>query len=189
MGRIFLLLTLLAAVPLVASRSEYLSIKRKFESIEKKQNKPGARISIPSRELNAYVQTELPLVAPPGIRNPIVELHGNNLATGRALINFLTLRQAKGGNKPNWLLRKMLDGEREVAVTTRVSSSGGTATVFIERVEVSGVPIEGQALDFIIDHYLLPNYPDAKIGKPIKLEYNIDRLKVDTGVAYVFMRK
>ena len=180
---------LLAAAALPASRtSEYQAVTQKFRSIEKAQVKPGARIAIPENELNAYVTTELPKVAPPGVRNPRVDLTGDNIATGRALIDFLKLRSARGKSS-NWLMRKLLDGEREVAVTTRVRSANGTATVFVDRVEVSGMPIEGAALDFLIDNYLRPNYPDAKIGQPFALAYKMDRLEVKRGVAYVHMRR
>src|SRR4051794_9397220 len=77
---------LLAAFTAVGAPSDYNSIKKKFDQIEKQQLKPGARVAISDRELNAYVQTELPKVAPDGIRNPVVVLDGNNVATGRALI-------------------------------------------------------------------------------------------------------
>ena len=184
---LLLLFSLLPVAAIGSRASDYLAIKKKFQTIEKSQAKPGTRISIPARELNAYVQTELPQVAPPGIRNPSVELLGNNTASGRALINFHTLRSARGKSS-NWLMRRLLDGEREVVVTTRVASSGGTATVFIERVEVSGVPIEGGTLDFLIDNYLRPNYPDAKIGEPFKIGYRVDRLEVGRDVAHVVLR-
>ncbi len=187
MKRLFALAIAVTAVSL-ASRTDYLNVKRKFDAIEKYQTKPGSRVPLPSSELNAYVQTELPSVAPDGIRNPTVELQGNNVATGRALINFVTFQSSRG-KTPNWMMRALLDGEHEVAVTARISSGGGQATVYIQRVEISGVPIEGSALDFIIQNYLLPNYPNAKVNKPFDLKYRMDHFEVSPGVAYVVMRK
>ena len=175
--RSFLCLPLLSAAILLGSRSEYLSIKQKFDGIEKQRFRPGTRVAINENELNAYVQAELPKVAPPGVHSPQVRLDGNDTATGRAVVNFLTLRNAQG--KPsNWFMRKLLDGEREVAVTAEIRSANGKATVYPKRVEVSGVPIEGSALDFLISNYLVPNYPDAKIGQPFELKYNMDRIEV-----------
>jgi hypothetical protein len=149
--------------------------------------RPGSRIAISSQELNAYVAAELPKVAPPGVRRPQVFLHGNNVATGKAMIDFVKLRSAQG-KPPGWLLRKLLEGEHEVAVTTRLRSSGGTATVDLEQVEIAGVPISGSALDFLIRNYLQPNYPTAKIGQPFALGYGLDRIEVGRDVAYVVMR-
>ena len=70
------------------------------------------------------LQTELPMVAPTGIRDPQVELLGDNIATGRALIDFVKLRSAQG-KATSWMMRKLLEGEREVAVTTRVRRAEG----------------------------------------------------------------
>jgi hypothetical protein len=181
-------LVLLAAGSVAATRTDYVNIKRKFKEIEAKQAKPGSRVPISSQEINAYVENELPLVAPKGIRRPHVDLHGNNTATGSALINFVQLRSAQG-KTTNWLLRKLLEGEHEVKVTTRVTSGNGTATVNVQRVEVGGLPIQGAALDFLINNYLVPNYPDAKIGRPFKLHKSVDRIEVEPGVAYVTLKR
>jgi hypothetical protein len=185
----FLALAILGCSALVASRTDYLNAKRKFESIERFQTKPGSRVPLPSSELNAYVQVEIQTVAPQGVRDPKLELRGNNVAVGRAFINFLKLQKARGGAAPNWLMKKMLDGEHEVAVTARVDSGGGRATVYVQRVEISGVPVDGAALDFLIQNYLLPNYPDAKINRPFTLKYKMDHFEVNPGIAYVVMQK
>ena len=182
------ILVVVAAGSLAATRTDYLSAKKKFQSIETRQAKPGTRIALSSQEINAYVQNELPQVAPKGIRNPRVELKGNNTATGRALINFVQIRSAQG--KPtNWFLRKLLEGEHEVEVETSIRSGNGTATVDIQRVEVGGLPISGGALDFLIRNYVLPNYPDAKIGRPFGLHKAVDRIEVQPGTAYVVLKK
>jgi hypothetical protein len=178
---------ILAASVLIASRTDYLNVQRKFQQIEKKQVKHGSRIPITAQELNAYVEAELPKVAPAGVRRPSVELIGNNTASGAALIDFVKLRSAQG-KAPNWIVRKLLEGEHEVEVTARVRSAGGKAVVDVERVEVAGLPISGAALDFLIENYLVPNYPEAKIGKPFDLKYGMERIEVMPGTAYVVMR-
>jgi hypothetical protein len=180
-------IAVLMTTSLAASRTDYASIKKKFQAIEDHQVRPGARVPITAAELNAYVQAELPQVAPDGIRQPRVELQGNNMATGHALIDFVRLRTAQG-KPPNFLLRSLLQGEHEVAVTARIRSGGGTATVDVQKVEISGIPIQGSALDFLIQNYLLPRYPDAKIGKPFALSYQMDRIEVAPGVAHVVMK-
>ncbi len=169
------------------SSTDYLSAKKKFQAIDKQTVKPGSKMAVTSSELNAYVQTELPKVAPEGIRDPNVELIGNNTASGKVMVDFLKLRSARG-KSTSWIMRKLLEGEREVAVTARVSSGYGKATVHLQRVEVSGIPIEGTALDFLINNYLIPNYPEAKIGRPFELHKRVDRIEVSPGVAYIFTR-
>ncbi|MEJ7608574.1 MAG: hypothetical protein WKF37_20465 [Bryobacteraceae bacterium] len=173
---------------LLGSRTDYLSAQRKFQQIEKSQVKPGARIQLSSEEINSYVAAELPKVAPSGIRNPKVVLRGANTATGYALIDFIKLRSAQG-KPPGWLLRQLLQGEHEVSVQARVRSGGGSATVDLQSVEVAGVPISGAALDFLIQNYVLPNYPEAKIGRPFKLHKRVDSLEVQPGTAFVVIKR
>jgi hypothetical protein len=187
MRRMLFLPLLLAASVLIASRTDYLNVQRKFQQIEKHQVKRGSRVAITAQELNAYVQAELPKVAPPGVRQPSVQLLGNNAAAGAALIDFVKLRSAQG-KPPNWIIRNLLQGEHEVRVTTRVRSGGGKATVDIDRVEVAGIPISGAALDYLIQNYLIPNYPAAKIGRPFDLKYGMDRIEVTPGTAWVVMQ-
>lgn len=187
MKRLFPLAFLVCAV-LIASRTDYLNAKRKFHAIEKYQLKPGTRVPISSAELNAYVQMELPEAVPQGVRDPSVDLQGDNVATGRAMINFLKVQNARGSS-PGWLLKRLLDGEHEVAVTAKIISGTGRATVSLQRVEIDGIPIEGGALDFLIQNYLLPTYPNAKINSPFDLKYRMDRLEVAAGIAYVVMQK
>jgi hypothetical protein len=188
MKGIALALAAVSVAAIASTKTDYVSAKRKFQQIDTRQTGPGSRVPITSQELNAYVQTELPAVAPPGIRRPRVELLGNNTASGSALIDFVKLRSAQGKSTP-WLMRKLLEGEREVKVTTHVKSANGTATVDIEQVEIGGIPIQGTALDFLIENYLIPNYPEAKIGQPFKLHKNIDRIEVAPGIAYVTLKR
>ncbi len=183
-----LALALPLSIGLLASRADYLNAKRKFDAIEKYQMKPGAWVPLPANELNAYVQVEMREVAPQGVRDPKIELGGNGIATGRAMINFLKIQNTRGA-EPNWLVKKLLDGEREVAVTAKIASAAGKATVYVQRVEISGIPVEGATLDFLIENYLLPNYPNAKINRPFDLRYKMERLQVNPGIAYVVMQK
>ena len=187
MKRLFALAFLVCAV-LIASRTDYLNAKRKFQAIEKYQVKPGSRVPLPSTEINAYVQVELLEAVPQGVRAPRIDLEADNMATGRAMINFLKIQNGKNA-APGWLMKRLLDGEHEVVVTAKISSGAGKATVFLQRVEVAGIPIEGGALDFLIENYLLPNYPNAKINRPFDLKYRMDRLEVSPGIAYVVMQK
>ena len=185
--RLFLAALPAAAFTLAAQSSTYTSVKQKFGQIQKKQVKSGQRIALSAAELNAYVQTELPKVAPPGVRKPVVRLLGENRASGDALIDFVKLRTSQG-KPPNWLLRKLLQGEHEVSVTARVQSGGGNATVHLEEVQIAGLPISGGALEWIVQNYLIPHYPDAKIGRPFAMRHGLERIEVKPGVAYVVMR-
>jgi hypothetical protein len=180
-------IALLAVAFLYGSRSEYASAQRKLELIENDRLKPGSKVTLSQRELNAYVEQELPKVAPEGVREAKLEL-GPSAATGSALIDFVKLRSAQG-KPPGWLIRQMLQGEHPVTVKARINSGGGRATVDVQSVEVSGVTIEGRMLDFLIHNYLLPYYPDAKVGEPFELGHGIDRLDIQPARVDVILKK
>jgi len=176
MRRVMVGLALLAAPFLYSSASDYLSVKRKFESIENHSLKPGSRVSLTPRELNAYVQEEVPKVVPDGVREPKVEL-GNGAASASAMIDFAKVRRAQG-KPPGWLMSKLLSGERPVKVNALIQSASGRATVDVQSVEVSGMTIDGAMLDYLIDHYLRAVYPTAVVGQPFELGHRIERLEI-----------
>jgi hypothetical protein len=84
-------------------------------------------------------------------------------------------------------MSKLLDGERPVGVTARIRSDAGRATVDVERVEISGVLIDGRTLDFLIQHVLLELYPNAVVGRPFELGHNIRKLDVEPRAVSVYI--
>jgi hypothetical protein len=164
---------------ITAAYSEYAQVKSKFDKIAKDRLRPGSRVSITPQELNAYVQAELKEAVPEGVREPKVQL-GSGRATGTALVDFEKVRRAQG-NPPGWFLSKLLAGERPVTVTARIESGDGRARVDVERVEISGLPVEGRVLDWLVDHYVRSRYPAAKIGEPFALGHRMERLEVNPG--------
>jgi hypothetical protein len=187
MSRFWPALALIAAALLYASRAEYDSAQRKFQQIENDRLKPGSKVTLSQRELNAYAELEIPKVAPDGVREPKLELSAGS-ATGSALIDFVKLRSAQG-KPPGWLMRQMLQGEHPVTVRARIDSGGGRATVDVQSVEISGITVEGRMLDFLIQNYLLPYYPDAKVREPFALGHNIERLDIQPARVDVILKK
>ena len=170
---------LLLLSPLLATpTADYLSAKQKFDLIENDKLRPGSRLTLTPRELNAYVETEVGQYAPQGgIREPKLEL-ADGSATGAALVDFLKLRQAAGKPPAGWLMTKLLAGEHPVRVTARIQSGSGRATVDVQSVEISGIVVDGKMLDYLMEHYLFAYFPDAKVGRPFELAHRIDRLEV-----------
>ena len=166
-----------------AAHDSYASAKLKFDSIEADRLPSGARVLLTIPELNAWVVKE----APAGIRNPRLRVSARDIATGAALIDFGKLERS-AGLQPGWLMSKILDGERPVSVTARVRSSAGRATVDIQRVEVSGIVTDGRTLDFLIQNFLIPMYPDAIVGRPFALGHRIERLDVAPNAVTVLLR-
>ena len=169
---------LFGAAAIGAAADAYSSAQQKIDAIESDRLRTGSRVTLTYPELNAWVARK----APDGVHGAKVVVTEHGVATGTASVDFLKVQRAQGQN-PGWLLSKLLDGERPVSVTARIRSSGGTATVDVERVEISGVAVDGRPLEFLIQNILLPLYPDAVVGKPFELGHRIERLDVaPTGV-------
>jgi len=172
-----------AASLAIAGYNDYASAKEKFDRIESGKARPGSRVVLTFEELNAWVARE----APAGVRNPRVQVPAREIATGHALIDFGKL-QRNAGRQPGWLMSKLLDGERPVSVTARIRSAGGSATVDIQRVEISGITIDGRTLDFLIENFLLAMYPAATISRPFEMGHRIDRLDVSPAAVAVLIK-
>ncbi|MGA2724060.1 MAG: hypothetical protein ABSG79_16825 [Bryobacteraceae bacterium] len=172
----------LGLATLGAAPNDYLSAKQKFDSIESGRLRAGSRLELSVRELDAYAERAVP----EGVRNPRLQLVAPGMATGIAMVDFGKLRRALG-YQTGWLMSKLLDGDRPVSVTARIRSAGGRATVDLQRVEISGVAIDGRTLDFLIQNVLLPLYPDAVLGRPFDLGHRIEKLDVGPAAVAVFI--
>jgi hypothetical protein len=182
--RFFWISAVLFAAALSAAYDPYASARNKFDQIDAGGLRPGTRVTLTPTELDAWVAHE----APAGVRNPHVELPSPGIATGTALIDFGKVRRAQG-HPPGWLLSRLLDGERPVSVTARIRSGGGQATVDVQRVSISGLEVDGQMLDFLIQNFLLPLYPDAAVGRPFALGHRIEKVDVARGAVGVVIGK
>jgi hypothetical protein len=175
-----LLVTMSAAA---AVSPAYYSARRKLDAIEEDRAPAGAVYTFTKAEIEAWAAVEIPQEVPEGFRDARVDL-GTNVATGHALIDFMRLRHARGAPK-NWLIDKLLDGERPVSVTVEVRSANGSCTVFLRGLEVSGVAATGSVLDFLVKNFFLTLYPDAKINEPFRMEHRVDRVVIRPNAVYV----
>ena len=173
---------MLGLATLGAAPNDYLSAKQKFDLIESDRLRAGSRVELSVRELDAYAEREVP----EGVRNPRLQLVAPGVATGTAMMDFGKLRRALG-YQTGWLMSKLLDGDRPVSVTVRIHSAAGRATVDLQRVEISGVVIDGGTLDFLIQNIFLPLYPNAVLGRPFELGHRIERLDVGTAAVAVLI--
>jgi hypothetical protein len=98
------------------------------------------------------------------------------------------MRQAQG-MATNPLFAKLLEGERPLSIFARVESGAGRCTVYLTRVEIGGISIEGAVLDFLVKTFFLPLFPDAKVNEPFDLGYDMDRIELRPDGIRVFMRK
>lgn len=165
-----------------AAYTDLASCQQKFDLIESGRLRAGSHVELSPGELNAYAAA----AAPVGVREPRLALTSPGQATGTALVDFGKVRRSQGYH-PGWLMSKLLDGERPVSVTARIRSDAGRATVDVQRVEISGIAIDGRTLDFVIQNFLLALYPNAAVGRPFELGHNIRKLDVEPRAVSVYI--
>ena len=177
-------------LPLTASAAvdpAAANVTRKLDIIQNGRAKPGAVFVFTSAELNAWVRVKAPMVVPEGLRQPRLEM-GNGTATGYALVDFLKLQHG-AGIETNWLVSKLIQGEKRLMATASIQSANGRATVHLIRVEIGGLAVSGATLDFLIDTFFRPLYPDAKIDEPFELSDRVERIEVTPAEARVYIKK
>jgi hypothetical protein len=164
-----------------------VSVNRKLDLIDSGKAKPGSVFRFTSAELNAWVRVKAPTIVSDGFRQPRLVL-GNGEASASALIDFLRVRHASGV-ETNWLVAKLIQGEKLVTARASIQSAHGQATVHLLRVEIGGLAVTGATLDFLVQNFFLPFYPGAEIDEPFDLAGNVDRIVVTPTEARVFIRR
>ena len=187
MGARIIILVIAACAGTYAADSLAQQVSKKIEIIQSGRAEPGQVFVFGATELNAWARVQAREVVPEGLRQPKLEL-GNGTATGSALVDFLKLRHASG-IETNWLVAKLIEGEKPVRATARIESAKGRATVHLIRVEIGGLAVSGAPLDFLIQTFFLPLYPNAKIDEPFELADHVERIEVRPGEARVYMKK
>jgi hypothetical protein len=86
------------------------------------------------------------------------------------------------------LVAKLIQGEKLVTARATIQSANGRATVHLLRVEIGGLAVTGAPLNFLVQNFLLPFYPDATIDQPFYLAGNVDRIVVTPAAASVYIK-
>ena len=168
---------LLTTCLFAGSRADVESAFRKLGSIEAGTVPKGSRVNFTRPEIDAWILDEARSHVPQGLTGVRLDLSAGRVV-GYANIDFLKVRQAAGDADPGWLMKTLFAGERPVVVTARFSSANGKARADVERVEISGVAIEGRTLDFVIENYVRPTFPDVKVNEWFALSYGVDRFMI-----------
>lgn len=176
-----------SAAAWTATDPRVAQVSRKLDLIQSGHARPGSVFVFAAGELNAWGRAKAAEVVPEGLRQARVEL-GNGTATGYALVDFLKLRHA-AGVETNWLVAKLIEGEKPLKVAASIQSARGRATVHLTRVEIGGIAVTGAPLDFLVQTFFMPLYPDAKIDQPFELADGVDRIEITPAEARAYIRK
>ncbi|MEO8050466.1 MAG: hypothetical protein ABI833_08645 [Acidobacteriota bacterium] len=184
--RPLLTLAFAAVFSMGATDAAFQRATEKLDRIESGHVRPGSVIVFTPDEMNAWARGRVPQMYQ-GIRDPSVQL-GQGSATGSAFVDFLKMRQGEGLDT-NFLIAKLIQGERPLKVSIELESSHGRATARLTRLEITGVAVTGMVLDFLVNEFFLHLFPDAKVNQPFELHNNIERIELRPDGVRVTMRK
>lgn len=179
MGRTLASLVVLfiwTGLALSGSNPDYVSAETKIERIREEQVPRGATVRLSAAEVNAYLRGKAESELGDAVKAVDVRL-GRDAITWRSLIDFGKLPDLESLSS-NWLLGRLLAGEKPVTVEARLISGGGMATVEVDSVEISGSRFEGDTLEFLVDQLMGIIDPDIKAGEQYELDHNIERIAV-----------
>ncbi|MGE5114813.1 MAG: hypothetical protein ACM3JB_28455 [Acidobacteriaceae bacterium] len=179
--RFLFALLLLGTFALVAQAARhspaYLSMDKKISVLQENAGQPPAQpqtTNITQDELNAYL-TEGGVQIPQGLSNVKIEFVPGSVHASSE-VNFDELSEKEGGGNP--IFSALFSGTHDVEAECQASGSDGRGTVTIQTVKLDGVTIPKAALEYLIQHYVKPKYPQAGMTSTFTLPASIDTAQV-----------
>jgi hypothetical protein len=125
------------------------------------------------REINAYLSSGR-VQLPVGVRS--VRFTGQNgVVEAVARVDFDAITAQSQSSNP---LLSLFSGIHDVHAVAHASGSGGQARVHIDSIEIDGVTVPRMALQFFIDRYLQPKYPNVGMDSIFNLPERIDTARI-----------
>ena len=175
-----LLLTATLIARSVKHSAAFLSMDRKVEILEANAQRPPSQpqnTDLTQPELNAYI-AEGGLDLPKGIESAKFELNPAVIHT-TATVNFDTISEGHTGNNP--IFSALFTGVHDVEAQAQASGAHGQGTIAVDWVKLDGVQIPRSALEYLLQHYVKPKYPDAGMTTTFALPLRIDMAVVTSG--------
>lgn len=176
------LLVAALAAPAISPESSR-SAQQKLDRIAEEKMAPGSSVVLTEDEINSFLRYDYAADLPKGISQPRIHLEPDRVL-GTATVDFLEW-QSQTGASPGPLLWWLLRGKRPVEAVCRYTSSKGYGRADVESVKISGVPISGSAVNFLIENLVTPRYPAAVVGRPTPLGFHLQQVRVEKGRAVV----
>ena len=174
--RIAVTLLILVATSFAQHSSEYLRAERKFAAMDAysaNASPAGKSTVLTDAELNAYF-AEGGIKFPDGVSEVRID-DQPGVANGSAQVDFDKVTAKSRANNP---LMGLFTGLHTVRVTTNASGTKGRAHVVVQTVSLDGVEIPRAALEFFIEKFLQPKWPEADLDSVFGMPNRVDTVAV-----------
>lgn len=152
------------------------SMERKLQHIREnaEQSQPDQTPTIiTEEEVNDYFAAGM-VQLPQGVKK--VTLQGQSgVVTGLVTVDFDEIRAGQKSSNP---LLAIFSGVHNVRVDGDVVGRGGQGDVHVRNVSIDGVDVPRVALEFFVEKYLKPKYPNIGLDSEFALPDRIDTATV-----------
>jgi hypothetical protein len=179
---LLLILAVMAAAqaPAPANHSAaYRSIQEKLAYLKVNAGKPHPDpkpVELTEPEVNAYF-AEGGVKLPKGVSQ--VRLASRpGVIDGHAHVDFEPILQ---GHNPNNPLYSLFAGQHDIRVVAQAAGVNGVATLQVQTVEMDGNEVPRWALEFFVQRYVTPRYPNVGMTSTFKMPLRVDSATVEAG--------
>jgi hypothetical protein len=120
-------------------------------------------------EINDYLASGR-VKLPQGVKKVTLEGH-SGMITGLATIDFDEIRAGQHSSNP---LLSLFNGTHNVRVEADAAGANSTAKVHVRNVSIDGIDVPRIALEYFINKYIAPKYPNIGIDSTFALTNKID---------------
>ena len=138
-------------------------------------------------EANSYVAYELAPDIPAGVSQITLQFTPGRMS-GSTVVDFDRLKRGLS-TPPNPVADFLLRGVHTIGAEGSVSGRNGIGQFQLERVLLDGVALPQMVVDYLIEQYLIPRFPDAAINRPFVLPFSIDSFRSGTQAVTVTGKK
>ena len=140
-------------------------------------------IVITDREANSYLKYRGRDFLPPGVYNPEVHIHRDQVSAA-AEVDFNELNQP-GAKNDDWVakaLATLLQGRQHVSAKGKLDSGDGQGKVTVEGVQIGRTEIPDWLVAALLQNYLQSRFK-VDLNKPLILPDHVARIELEEGRA------
>jgi len=171
----------LAVYSQVQHGAAYRSMEQKIAHLKQnaaREHPDPKPTEITQDEANAYF-SEGGVKLPKGVNGLKLTAQPGTLGA-LAKVDFDVITEKARSKNP---LLMVFTGVHEVRAVADARGSNGTGTITVQHVYLDGLEIPQMALQFFVDRYLKPKYPNVGLTSTFKLPERVDSAIVESGRA------
>jgi hypothetical protein len=172
----------LATTPSPADQKKLAdSMDKKIAAVRENgaKERPSAKTTVfTQEEVNAYFAERRVPKMPEGVRSVTFALSPDSVLA-KARIDFDDITRSRRTSNP---LMYLFSGVHNVEVVAKTGNAGpGAVHVAVESVTIDGVSVPRMALQFFVDRFVNPKYPQVDLDQDYKLPAKMDAVVIGQG--------